>query len=128
MMQFPIKELLNEQECYNYLLRILHPDGLACPCGHAVEDRQSPHTRDRSPIVEYRCRRCGRVFNIFTDTMWHGTHYDCRTIVLLIRGFAQGIPTLHLSKELNLDYETVLNRRHQWQETALKKRPLPLAR
>ena len=121
MMEFPITELLSEQECYNYLLKILHPNGIKCSCGKKVEREQAPHTRDRAPIVEYRCQKCNKVFNIFTKTMWQGTHYDCRTIVLLIRGYAQGIPSLHLAKELQLDYETVLNKRHQWQAAALKK-------
>jgi transposase-like protein len=110
MVQSPIIDLLSKQECYNYLLRVLHPDGLKCPCGHGIEAGQAPHTRDRAPIVEYRCRRCGRVFNLFTGTDWRGTRYDCRTIVLVLRGFAQGVPTLHLAEELNLDYETLLNR------------------
>ena len=121
MMEFPITDLLSEQECYNYLLRILHPKGLKCACGKKVGEEQAPHTRDRDPIVEYRCQKCNKVFNIFTKTMWQGTHYDCRIIVLLIRGYAQGIPSLHLAKELQLDYETVLNKRHQWQAAALKK-------
>jgi hypothetical protein len=43
-------------------------------------------------------------------------------VVLSVRGFAQGVPTLQLAKELKLDYETLLNRRHSWQEQALKKK------
>lgn len=121
-MIFPLKDLLSEQECYGYLLRVLHPNGLMCPLGHAVDDSQRPHTTDRAPIVEYKCRQCGKVFNLFTGTMWSKSHYDCRTITLLIRGFSQGTPSLHLAKELELDYETVLNRRHQWQAEALKKK------
>jgi len=127
VIEFPITELLNEEECYKYLLGILHPEGLKCPCGEKVKLGQAPHTSDRAPIVEYRCRKCGKVFNIFTNTMWSGTHYDCRIIVLLIRGYAQGAPSLHLAKELQLDYETVLNKRHQWQASALKKRDQSIA-
>ncbi len=33
MMRFPITDLLDEQECYDFLLRTLHPDGLKCPGG-----------------------------------------------------------------------------------------------
>jgi transposase-like protein len=126
MMIFPIKDLLSEQECYQFLLRVLHPNGLSCPCGRTIEDSQRPHTSDRAPIVEYKCRSCGKVFNVFTGTMWSKSYYDCRTITLLIRGFTQGVPSLHLAKELGLDYEAVLNRRHRWQEQALKKVVTPL--
>jgi transposase-like protein len=123
MMAFPITELLDEQACYEFLLSVLHPQGLRCPAGHKVAPGQAPHMSDRAPVMDYRCRRCGRVFNVFTTTLWKGTHYSCRQVVLLVRGFAQGVPTLHLARELDLDYETVLTRRHSWQEQALKKSP-----
>lgn len=119
MMRFPITELLNEEECYQYLLDALHPEGLSCPKGHPLPEGQAPHDRSRAPIVKYRCRTCGAVFNLFTGTVWSGTHYDCKTIVLVLRGIAQGVPTLHLAEELGLDYSTLLDRRHRLQEQAL---------
>jgi len=123
MMQFPITGLLEERECYNYLLRVLHPDGLQCPAGHPLPSGQAPHDRSRDPIVDHRYRICGKVFNISTGTIWSGTHYDCRTITLVMRGFVQGVPTLHLARELNLDYGTLLERRHQIQRLALGHKP-----
>jgi transposase-like protein len=112
MIRFPLTDLLDEQKCYDYLLHTLHPDGLRCPDGHPLPADQATHDRHRAPIQDYRCRTCGRMFNRFTGTAWSGTHYDCVTIVLLLRGFAQGTPTRQLVDELELDYETVLNRRH----------------
>jgi transposase-like protein len=128
MMAFPITDLLDEQACYEFLVSVLHPQGLRCPTGHRIAAGQAPHRSDRAPVVDYRCRRCGKVFNVFTTTLWKGTHYSCRQVVLLVRGFAQGVPSLHLAKELRLDYETVLTRRHEWQEQALKKSPNPADR
>lgn len=119
MIRFPITELLNEQECYYFLLNSLHPQGLCCPCGHHLPASQSPHMRDRAPVVEYRCRECGAVFNLFTGTLWAGTHYPCTKIVLILRGFAQGTPTLQLADELKCDYGTLLHYRHQMQAAAL---------
>lgn len=122
MLQFPITELLNEQGCYELLLNILHPSGLCCPQGHALPSGQRPHNRNRAPIVEYRCRQCGSVFNIFSRTALQGIRYDCRTIVLLLRGFSQGVSTNHLSKELSVDYSCILAWRHRWQEFAFENR------
>jgi transposase-like protein len=121
-MAFPITELRDEQACYEFLVSVLHPKGLRCPVGHRVAAGQAPHMSDRAPVVDYRCRQCGKVFNVFTTTLWRGTHYSCCQVVLLVRGFAPGVPSLHLAKELKLDYETVLTRRHGWQEQALKKK------
>ena len=36
MLRFPLDGLLDEQACYEFLLRILHPDGLHCPHGHPL--------------------------------------------------------------------------------------------
>ena len=116
MIGFPIDELLSEEECYEYLKRSLHPEGLSCPNGHELPSDQAPHDRRRAPIVDYRCRECGAVFNIFTGTVWSKTHYDCSTIVMLLRGFAKGMPTKWLTDEMDLAYPSVLKRRHRIQE------------
>ena len=128
MMALPITELMDEQAGYEFLLSVLHPQGLWCPAGHRGARGQAPHMSDRAPVVDYRCRRCGKVFTVCTTTLWRGTHYSCRQVVLLVRGFAQGVPTLHLARELQLAYETVLTRRHSWQEQALKKSTEPVTR
>ena len=128
MIRFPITELLNEQKCCDFLLITLHPEGLCCPHGHPLADGQCPHMRDRAPVVDYRCRTCGAVFNLFTGTVWAGTHYSCPKIVLILRGFAQGTPTLQLADELTCDYGTLLDYRHEMQAAALQGQdtsPLP---
>lgn len=128
MIQFPITNLLSQQECYDFLMEILHPNGLKCPCGHPLPPNQAPHDRSRDPIFDYRCQKCGKVFNIFTGTVWSGTHYNSRLVVLVMRGFTQGIPTLHLAQELNLDRGTLLERRRRIQRWALEHKctnPLP---
>ena len=86
MLRFPVTELLNEQKCYDFLLTLLHPNGLHCPDGHQLPPEQAPHDRRRTPILKYRCRVCGRVFPLFTKTILSGIHYNCRIIVLLLRG------------------------------------------
>jgi len=122
-MRFPISDLLDEQECYCYLLRTLHPDGLKCPQGHPLPQNQAPHDRSRTPVLDYRCRICGRVYNIFTGTVWSGTQYDCVAIILVMRGIAQGVPTRQLADELERDYGTLLERRHRIQRLALESKP-----
>lgn len=122
-MRFPITDLLSEQECYDFLLRTLHPDGLKCPDGHPLPTGQAPHDISRAPVVDYRCRKCGRIYNLFSSTVWSGTHYDCVTIVLVMRGIAQGVTTKLLADELERDYGTLLERRHRIQHLALDNRP-----
>jgi transposase-like protein len=115
MMQFPLDEVLDEQACYDFLLRTLHPDGLYCPSGHPLPSHPAPHDRHRAPILDYRCRNCGAVFNLFTGTIWSKTRYRCSTIVQILRGIAQGTPTNHLAAELGIDRGHLLERRHHIQ-------------
>ena len=71
-MDFPIAELMDESACYEFLVRLLHPDGLASPhCGD--RERLKVHRRDRAPILMYRCTACRRIFNAFTGTTLRGT-------------------------------------------------------
>jgi transposase-like protein len=115
MLQFPLGDLLDEQTCHDFLLRVLHPDGLHCPHGHALPPTQAPHDRHRAPVLDYRCRTCGAVFNLFTGSIWAKTRYRCAIIVQILRGIAQGVPTKHLAAELDIDRGHLLERRHQIQ-------------
>jgi transposase-like protein len=125
MLRFPIGDLLDERACHDFLLQVLHPHGLACPQGHPLPPTQAPHDRHRAPILDYRCRVCGAVFNLFTATIWSKSHYPCATIVLILRGIAQGTPTSHLAQELGIDRGHLLERRHAIQ-ALLEQRLSPL--
>ena len=62
-------------------------------------------------------------FRVFTHTLWSKTRYSCATIVLILRGVAQGVPTAHLAQELGLDRAHLLEHRHQIQK--LVEQPFP---
>lgn len=111
-LRFPLGELLDEDACYRWLLTQLHPDGLRCPEDHELPVDQAPHTRRRAPIVEYRCRRCGCVFNLFTRTSLKGIRYSCRVIVQMLYGFLTGVTTLRLAEELQRNRGNLLQWRH----------------
>ena len=80
------------------------------------------HKRDRAPILDYRCKGCGRCFNIFTETVLQGTKYNAVHIVQLLRGIAQGVSTARLAREMGVDRKWLLVRRHQLQQLAAQAR------
>lgn len=128
-MLFPIDDLLDEAACYRLLLSALHPEGLRCPKGHALPPDQAPHDRHREPIVDYRCRTCGKVFNLFTGTPLERTRHPPSRLVMILRGFCQGVPTLHLAEELGVSRRHLLPLRHRVQGLALERfSPLAAAR
>ena len=122
MLKFPIQGLMDEKRCYQFLVNLLHPTGLHCRCGVPLAKDQCVHKYNKAGLPSYKCRTCRRVYNVFTDTIFQGTHYSCVIIVLLLQGFAQSKTTQHLSEELNLSYKNVLDWRHKLQEFAFENR------
>jgi len=122
-MDFPIIDLMDEQACYTQLVDWLHPDGLACARCHR-HDRMVVHRRGRDPVLDFRCGHCHRVFNAFTGTALHGSRRLPRELVLIVRGFAQGVPTAQLARELDCDRSELLNLRHRLQDLAFRNRDL----
>jgi transposase-like protein len=114
-MDFPIGELMDESACYEFLIGLLHPGGLACPhCGD--RDRLKVHRRDRAPILAYRCTACRRICTGFTKTALQGTKRRPIELVLILRGIAQGVSTAQLARELGCSRPELLEFRHRLQE------------
>jgi transposase-like protein len=117
LIDFPITGLMDERACYDWLVDLLHPGGLACPrCGGADT---WVHRFVRDPVLDYRCKGCGAVYNAFTGTDWHKTHFRPSQIVSTLRGFAQGRSTAGLARELGCSRGHLLGRRHRMQARAL---------
>ena len=127
MLDFPLNDLLDPQKCYDFLADLLHPEGFGCPNGHRF-DHCYVHVRQRTPILDYRCKECGRCFNIFTGTALQGTKHDTVRLVQILRGIAQGVSTAQLARELSVSRSHLLELRHKIQgfaEAALPPVPLP---
>jgi transposase-like protein len=95
----------------------LHPGGLACPRCRGTD--AFIHRYFRAPVLDYRCKGCGKVYNAFTGTDWQKTHFRPSQIVLILRGFAQGRTTAGLARELKASRGHLLERRHTMQARAL---------
>jgi transposase-like protein len=117
-MDYPIVNLMDEQACYEMLLSQLHPGGMACPRCKTCEGIR-PHRHRREPVVDYRCGGCGRVFNIFTGTVFQGTRRRCSELILIQRGISQGQSSAQLARELKVNRPRLLELRHRLQANAL---------
>ena len=116
MIDFPIGELLDEDECKQWLERHLHPRGLQCPrCGSTgryVNQRNGVDGIWRA----YRCKSCDRYYTILTGTVFEKTRQRPSTIVLILRGIAQGQSTARLSRELGIARSRMHEIRQQVQQ------------
>ena len=125
-MDFPISDLMDEHKCCSFILDIFHPKGLHCPRCHSQEGLRIHH-RYREPVFNYRCTQCKCVFNAWTGTIFQGTHWRPSQMVLILRGFTQGVPTAKLARELSCSRRHLLDLRHRYQDQAksnLDRKPL----
>ena len=117
-MDFSIGDLMDEAACYLKLVAVLHPGGLACPrCG--ASEGLGVHRRHRAPALNYQCGVCGRVFNAWTGTPLQGVQRRPSELLLILRGFAQGVSTAQLARELGCGRMKLLAFRHTLQGNAL---------
>lgn len=121
MFSYKIDHLLDEDKSYQHLLDLLHDGALCCPQCSSIDKRV--HSYQRSPVLTYQCKSCNKFYNIFSNTVFQGTHYVCSVIVMIIRGVSQGVSTSQLSQELDIDYSNLLKLRHQMQENAYENLP-----
>lgn len=118
-MDFPILDLMDQEGCRQTLVDLLHAGGHSCPRCGAHEGLNIHRRHPDSPVVDYRCKACRRVFNMFTGTQWQGTHLSPAQILLILRGVAQGSPTAKLAREVGISRQHLLILRHRMQANAL---------
>src|SRR5574342_229164 len=118
-MEFPITNLLSPEQSEQWLLDHFHPDGLKCPyCQSPVERAGVFRVTRKSELKVYRCKDCQSIYNLYTGTVFQQRQMRPQQAVLLIRGVLKGEPSDVLSRELELDYVTVLQLRRKLQGNA----------
>lgn len=123
-MEFPITELLDHENSTEWILKHFHPKGLKCSkCQQGVEQARTFRHTQVSELVVYRCNHCGTIYNLYTGTVFQGSQWTPRQVVLLMRGICKGETTRELAAELELNYKTVLTMRHKVQANAKLEQP-----
>jgi transposase-like protein len=123
-MEFPITDLLSQEQSEQWIKDYFHPDGLKCPrCGASVADAYVHRRTKRSSLTVYRCKHCRQIYNLYSGTVFQQRHLTPQQVILLLRGVLKGEPTTTLSAELGVSYQTVLDIRHELQANAVQIQP-----
>jgi transposase-like protein len=123
-MEFPIIDLLQQEECEAWIIAHFHPGGLKCPtCGASVTEASPFRRTEKSQLTVYRCRRCRHVYNLYSGTLFQQRHLRPAQVVLLMRGVLKGEASNVLAVELGLHYLTVLQLRRAIQKRAQQMQP-----
>lgn len=90
----------------------VHPGGLACPAGRAAgRPILSTSTMRIGPRCSTLAASAAAAASIaFTVTDLEGTHRHPALVMLILRRFAQGVPTAQLARELGYDRKLLLER------------------
>ena len=120
MINFPITELLDEEQCKVWLRAHLHPTGFVCP--QCQSDDRREHSEGRY-FMAYTCRQCGCYYTLLTGSAFEGSRQSARTLVMLLRGIAKGESTNRLHQELGMSYKQVLTLRHRLQNNVDESAP-----
>lgn len=105
-MNFPLAYSPPPQECYDFLVNLLHPENFRCPSGHSLVHSRI-HRRHRMPVIDYQCSKCGKVFNVFTGTTLQGSKFSVTQIVKCFDGISREVPIIQLAKEMSVCRESL---------------------
>jgi transposase-like protein len=127
-MIFPVIDLLDESASARWLARYFHPQGFGCPhCQRGVEQARVFRSSKRG-LVDYRCKGCARVYNLYSGTIFVGCQLSASQAVLLLRGVCKGESSASLAEELGVCRSTVPLLRQKVQTngyTLLAQGPVP---
>jgi transposase-like protein len=123
-MEFPITDLLSQEQSEAWIMDYFHPDGLKCPhCRASVADAYVHRQTRKSSLTVYRCKHCRQIYNLYSGTVFQQCHLTPQQVVLLLRGVVKGEPSTTLAAELAVSYQTVLDLRHKRQANAVAMQP-----
>ena len=127
-MIFPVIDLLDESASARWLARHFHPRGFGCPhCPRGVEQARVFRSSKRG-LVDYRCKGCERVYNLYSGTIFAGCQLSASRAVLLLCGVCKGESSASLAAELGVCRSTVHLLRQKVQTngyTLLAQGPVP---
>ena len=123
-MDFPIIDLIDEEQATAWLLKHFHPEGGHCPhCDAGVKEARHFGRTRKSRLQIYRCLSCDGVSNLYSGTAFQQTQWTPSQVVLLLRGICQGVSSAQLGREIGVCRQTVMSGRRVLQSNAVAIQP-----
>ena len=128
-MDFPLLEICNDELGEVWAERHFHHGRLRCPgCGVGKRSAGIEGYTKRSQVVQYRCRKCRRVYRVYHGTVFAHKQIRPAQAVLLVGGICKGESTASVARDLELKDDPVLAVRRAIHPTAQPRQsrePLP---
>ena len=115
-----------DEACRAHMESVRWPTGPVCPKCGVINDAVPISTRPG----QFRCRACGKQFNVLMGTALEGTHLPLRVWYLamyLMLSTAKPISAMSLSTQLGIQYRTCWHLLHRLRAMLAAGEKLPLA-
>lgn len=109
-----IINIINVDKLVKLIRKILHNDGIFCPCCHSKQLRRL--SKSNAYPRKYKCSKCGNEFNEWAGTILDGSKLPIVNIFLLIILMSFGLPAQCISFCLGITYKTA----SRWYKSVLK--------
>ena len=121
-----IKNLLDNDQCYEALRQARWPSGVCCPrCGATTVTKQGRDTT-QAARQKYRCEGCGRYFDDLTATVFAGHHQPLAVWMLCLYFMGLNLSNAQIARELDLDPNDTQRMTEQLREEIVARQPEPI--
>ena len=121
-----IKNLLDNDKCYEALRQARWPSGVCCPrCGATTVTKQGRDTTQPAR-QKYRCEGCGRYFDDLTATVFAGHHQPLAVWMLCLYFMGLNLSNAQIARELDLDPNDTQRMTEQLREEIVARQPEPI--
>ena len=105
--------LPNHEDCYERLRRVRF--GATVACVHCESDEVIKKGTTGKDAQQYYCNNCETYFNDLTGTLFEHHKFPIEELFYMLKE-TRSVPTAQIARDLNRDYEAVLNFVHEVQD------------
>jgi transposase-like protein len=102
MISIQLKNLIDDQKCYEVVRGLRWPKGVECPkCNSAEVKKRGFHSR-QAYRQRYTCNSCHAQFDDLSDTIFEGHHQPLRVWILCLYLMGLNLSSNQIAQELDL--------------------------
>ena len=126
LMILNIKNLLDNDRCYEAVRQKRWPNGIRCPHCDGTQITKQGRDSTQPARQKYRCNSCLRYFDDLTGTVFAGHHQQLKTWILCIYFMGLNLSNQQIAKELELNKDDAQRMTQQLREGIVTRQVEPV--
>ncbi|WP_206196735.1 transposase [Zooshikella ganghwensis] len=120
-----IKQLVNDEQCYQFIRQRRWPDGVSCPHCQSQQVEGNGNHQKQIARKRYRCLACHREFDDLTLTIFSGHHQPLKVWILCLYFMGLNLSNQQIAQELDINKDDVQKMTSQLRESIFARLPVP---